>query len=166
MFGTSKKARIGTAALLATMMSLTGVAVRPSHGATNAVRMTSTTAGSRALPGVVTTSQVTPASSGFDKCIQDDTDRSKILQFSSTTGAFQFTQCDANPPIVLTGTGTVRILNGCPQLSGRSGGSSISGGFTNGCTYGTATITYNSAPGIYQTIRLTNSNTANNTCST
>src|SRR5260370_30649207 len=111
-------------------------------------------------------SGISPASSGFDQCIQDDTDRSKILQFSSTTGAFQFNQCDANPPIVLTGTGTVRTINGCSQLSGRSGGSSISGGFSNACTYGTATISYNPAPGIYQTIRLTDSNTANNTCST
>src|SRR5262249_52101533 len=108
---------------------------------------------------------VTPASSMYDRCIQDDTDRSMILQFNSTTRPWQFTKCDQPSPILLIGTGTLSIP-GCPSLSGRSGASTVTASLMNACTYGTAYVTYNYAPGSSQIYRLTDSNTGDDTCST
>jgi hypothetical protein len=88
-----------------------------------------------------------------------------ILQFSSTTGAWQFSKCDQSPPILVTGTGTVSHANGCFSLLVASGGNRISANFTNGCTTGSASATIQIVQGVYQTFSLHDSNINNNTCS-
>src|SRR5262249_1701105 len=110
--------------------------------------------------------RVAPASGSFDKTIQDDTDPSEILQFSSTTGAWAFSKCDQAPPVSITGTGTGSTQNGCAHLAGTSGGSRVTAGFTNGCITGSATVTWNFAPGLYQTFRLADSDASNDTPTT
>src|SRR5262245_3252621 len=124
-------------------------------------------AGSRALSKMGSRLSVALAQSGFDKCIQDDTDRSMILQFSSNTGAFQFNQCDANPPVTMAGIGSVSTtVSGCLMLNYSGSNGSVSAVFTNGCTSATATVSTTDGFGNPITLNLNDSNIADDTCTT
>jgi hypothetical protein len=108
---------------------------------------------------------ITPAStSPYDHCIQDDTDPSQGVSFNSVTGAFE---CSSSGQTLFTGTGRVSTINGCTTLSGRSGNSSVSVTYSGaGCNSATAGITWNYSPGLYKTIRITDSNVSANDCAT
>jgi hypothetical protein len=108
---------------------------------------------------------ITPAStSPYDHCIQDDTDPSQGVSFNSVTGAFE---CSSSGQTLFTGTGRVSTINGCTTLSGRSGNSSVSVTYSGaGCNSATASITWNYSPGLYKTIRITDSNVSANDCAT
>jgi hypothetical protein len=104
---------------------------------------------------------VQSSSPSYDHCVQDDTDSLKILAFSSTTGAFSYSQ---GGQVLFSGTGTASNVNGCVDFSGKSGQNSAKATYGSGCTSATATITWNYATGLYSTFTLTDSNTAANTC--
>jgi hypothetical protein len=104
------------------------------------------------------------STSPYDHCIQDDTDPSKGVSFSSVSGAFL---CSSGGQALFTGTGTVSTVNGCTRFSGRSGNNSVTATYSGaGCNSATATITWNYGPGLYQTIHITDSNVSGNDCAT
>lgn len=93
----------------------------------------------------------------FDICIQDD-NRGDTLQFSSTTGAYQFTQCgSANS---LTGTGTISKRGSTITLQDSTSGRRVTASVDGSVNRGTATI-QSSTLG---TLSLLDRNTTNNTC--
>jgi hypothetical protein len=123
--------------------------------------------GRRVQPTATSTpaTSITPAStSAYDHCIQDDADPSKGVSFNSVTGAFEY---NSGGQTLFTGTGRVSTLNGCTTFSGRTGNNSVSVTYSGtGCNSASATITWNYSPGLYQTIKISDSNVSGNDCAT
>jgi hypothetical protein len=91
----------------------------------------------------------------FDFCIKDDA-TGNLLQFSSTTGAYQFTRCKDG--FTLTGTGSVRLANHIETLTDRKPDRRISAGFLTNQLTGHAVITIVAGPGLSQTYNLNQTN--------
>ncbi|MGH9762963.1 MAG: hypothetical protein ACREAC_19235, partial [Blastocatellia bacterium] len=89
--------------------------------------------------------------SGFSVCLEDDSS-GNLLQFDSTTGAYQFTRC--NDGFVLTGKGTVRLVNSVLALTDSKPDRRISASFLTNQLTGHATITIVLSGGTYQTISI------------
>jgi hypothetical protein len=100
---------------------------------------------------------------GFDVCVQQDSPR-RFLQFSTTTGAYRYTDCSKN--IVREGTGTASMFFCKTDFSG-SGPGSTATALVNPCTLrGDATIRLapTSPFGLPQTVRIIDTNITNNDC--
>jgi hypothetical protein len=93
---------------------------------------------------------------GFNICLQDETN-GNILQFSSTTGAYQFTHCP-NAPI--SGTGSIRT-RGCLITLEAAGPDRKLHAQTDTCLkVGTAAFQLLTGP----MFTILDKNTSNNTC--
>jgi hypothetical protein len=81
-----------------------------------------------------------------------DNTTGNLLQWNSTTGAYTFTRCSDG--FMLTGTGTVRLVNGIRTLTDFKSDRRISAGFNTGQLTGNATIYLMVAQGVWQTFRI------------
>jgi predicted outer membrane repeat protein len=95
------------------------------------------------------------ASSLFDTCLKDYA-TGNVLQWNSTTGAYKFTRCSDN--FMLTGTGTVSVVNAIRMLTDRQPDRRISAGFNTGQLTGSANVYLNTGPGIWQLFRINDTN--------
>jgi uncharacterized delta-60 repeat protein len=93
----------------------------------------------------------------FDFCIQDDSN-GNLLQFNSTTGNYQFTNCSG---FTLSGTGTLIKRGGIITLQHYAIDRRVLARIDGGANKGTATIQVLS---LGTTFTITDRNTANNTC--
>ncbi|MGH9764829.1 MAG: hypothetical protein ACREDR_16160, partial [Blastocatellia bacterium] len=103
---------------------------------------------------------ILPQGSSLNKSIQDATDPSKVLLFNSSTGAFQFSECDLTPSPFFAATGTVTTVNSIINLQYNTGGNKVTAQINSGSLTGTATVTLAVSQGVFQTYRLQDSNTS------
>jgi len=96
-----------------------------------------------------------PAGPTLDTCLKDNI-TGNLLQWNSTTGAYKFTRCSDN--FMLSGTGTVSVVNGIRMLTDRKLDRRISAGFNTGQLTGSATVYLNTGPGIWQLFRINDTN--------
>jgi hypothetical protein len=90
-----------------------------------------------------------------ESCIQDD-HTGDILAFNTQTGSYTYTRC--RDKFTLSGTGAARIVNGIASLTDMRADRRISAGLNLGQLTGRANIMLLVAPGVYQTITLTQTN--------
>jgi uncharacterized delta-60 repeat protein len=99
-----------------------------------------------------------PPGPGFDTCLQDESN-GNLLQFNSTTGDYQFTNCSG---ITLGGTGVLTRRGGIITLEQYGPDRRVLARIDGGVNKGTASVQILS-PGT--TFTITDRNTLNNTCS-
>jgi len=87
----------------------------------------------------------------YDTCLRDASGAG-LLQWNSTTGQYKFTRCSDG--FMLTGTGTVRLVNGIHMLTDSKTDRRISAGFNPGQLTGSATIYLMVTPGVWQVFRI------------
>jgi len=85
-----------------------------------------------------------------------DSTSGNLIQWNSTTGQYQFTRCSDN--FVLSGTGTVSLVNGIRTLTDFKSDRRISAGFNTSQLTGNATIYLKVAQGVWQTFRIVGTN--------
>jgi hypothetical protein len=90
----------------------------------------------------------------FDTCLIDSAGNQ--LQWNSTTGAYTFTR--ASDGFMLSGTGVVRLVNGIRTLRDFKTDRRLSAGFNTGQLTGTATIYLMVAQGVWQVLRIIDTN--------
>jgi len=86
----------------------------------------------------------------FDTCLIDSAGNQ--LQWNSTTGAYTFTR--ASDGFITGGTGVVGLVNGIRTLTDFKPDRRLSAGFNTGQLTGTATIYLMVAQGVWQTLRI------------
>jgi hypothetical protein len=91
---------------------------------------------------------------GFDVCIKD-TATGAMLRWSSTTGAYTFTNCKTG--FTISGTGTTRTNGGTQSLTDFKPDRRISGNFLTNQQTGTASVTVMVAQGVFQKFTLVQS---------
>jgi len=96
-----------------------------------------------------------PVGPSFDTCLKDNTS-GNLLQWNRTTGQYQFFRCSDN--FILTGTGTVALVNGGRTLTDFKSDRRISAGFNTGQLTGNATIYLMVTQGVWQTFRVIDTN--------
>ena len=101
------------------------------------------------FPGAV------PAKSAFDTCLVDNS-TGNLFQWNSTTGDYKFTRCSDG--FMLTGTGTVKLVNGIRTLRDFKTDRRLSTGFNRSQLTGSATIYLKVAQGVWQTFRIIDTN--------
>ena len=111
--------------------------------------------------GTMLTFTLPPPAPSFDTCLKDNS-TGNLLQWNSTTGAYKFTRCSDG--FMLTGTGTVGLVNGIKTLTDFKSDRRISAGFNTGQLTGNAIIYLQVAQGVWQTLRIIDTNPAA-TCS-
>jgi hypothetical protein len=97
------------------------------------------------------TAQVNRALIGYSVAFLRDNTNSDTFQFTSTGSYLYVREKDG---FALSGTGTVRLVNGVLMLTFRAPDRAINAGFNTGQRTGSATITLRIAPGVFQTIRI------------
>ncbi|MGH9764424.1 MAG: hypothetical protein ACREAC_26620, partial [Blastocatellia bacterium] len=102
--------------------------------------------------GAITFNAVVPT----DTCLRDSV-TGDFLQWSSTTGSYQFTHCGKNG-FTLSGVGSARTVGGMKMLTDRKPDRSISAGFNPGTLTGTANIIVIPAPGLSTTYHINDTN--------
>ena len=116
-------------------------------------------------PNVITGTFISPTIKvsilSFDVCMKDNT-TGDVLQFSSTTGAYTFTTC--NGSVTMSGTGSVRSVNGVLTLTDTQPDRRVSAGFNTGQKTGSATISKIVAPGVSQTFRINDTTSLGTGC--
>jgi hypothetical protein len=85
-------------------------------------------------------------------CLQDDS-TSNLIIWSTTSGEYVFIQCSATP-VVLTGTGKVRLVNGTQTLTDSESDRRISASFLTGQLTGSATIMGQYSKGLWETFSI------------
>ena len=88
---------------------------------------------------------------GLDVCLEDNSING-LLQWNSETGQYKFTRCSDG--FMLTGTGTVGLVNGIRTLTDFRTDSRLSAGFNTGQLTGNATIYFRVAQGVWQVFRI------------
>ena len=88
-------------------------------------------------------------------CIQDD-HTGDTLRFNSQTGQYVYTRC--KDKFTLSGTGVAKVANNTATLTDSKSDRKISASFNEASLTGKATITLIPAPGIMQTITLSQTN--------
>jgi hypothetical protein len=91
----------------------------------------------------------------FDTCLKDNS-TGNLFQFNSTTGLYRFTRCSDS--FVLSGTGTVALVNGIRMLSDVKPDRKISGGFSTAQLTGSVTIYLKVGLGVWQLFRINDTN--------
>jgi hypothetical protein len=91
----------------------------------------------------------------FDVCVTDGTTHD-TLQFSSSTGAYSFTQCKGG--FTLSGTGTVRKSGSVIVLSDKKSDRLINANFLSNQKTGKATIIRIISKGAFQTTLISQTN--------
>jgi hypothetical protein len=119
--------------------------------------VTATATGSNGLSGSCT---FNVAVTLLNACIQDD-HTGDTFRFNSMTGQYVYIRC--KDKFTLTGTGTVRNVNGLSTLTDSLSDRRISAMSNPGTLTGRALITLIPAPGVYQTITVNQTN-PNATC--
>jgi hypothetical protein len=114
--------------------------------------VTATATGSNGLTGSCT---FTVTVTLLNDCIQDD-HTGDTFRFNSTTGQYVYTRCADK--LTLTGTGAVRNVNGLNTLTDNLADRRISAMFNPGSLTGRATVVLVLAPGVYQTIIVSQTN--------
>ena len=114
--------------------------------------VTATATGSNRLTGSCT---FTVSVTLLNDCIQDD-HTGDTFRFNSTTGQYVYTRCADK--FTLTGTGAVRSVNGLNTLTDNLADRRISAIFNPGSLTGRATVVLVLAPGVYQTIIVSQTN--------
>lgn len=143
----------------ATSVSLSGGTIAAGSSCTISVNVQVTTAGFKNnVTGPVTstnggtgTGSNTATVGGFDICIKDST-TGAMLQWSSTTGAYTFTNCKTG--FTISGTGTTRTIGATQSLTDFKSDRRISGIFLSNQETGTAAVTVMIAQGVFQTFNL------------
>jgi hypothetical protein len=107
------------------------------------------------VAGLTGTCSFTVTVTPFDTCLKDN-GTGNLLQWNSTTGDYKFTRCSDN--FMLTGTGTVALINGIRTLNDFKTDRRISAGFNTGQLTGNATIYLKVAQGVWQTFRIFDTN--------
>jgi hypothetical protein len=87
----------------------------------------------------------------YDTCLRDSSG-SYVLQWSSITGQYKLTRCSDG--FMLTGTGTVRLVNSIRTLTDFKTDRRISAGFNTGQLTGGATIYLLVVQGVWQSFRI------------
>jgi hypothetical protein len=85
-------------------------------------------------------------------CLQDDK-TSSTISWDTTTGVYSFLQCSTTP-VVLTGTGKVRLVNGTQTLTDNESDRRISASFLTGQLTGSATIMDQYSKGLWETFSI------------
>jgi hypothetical protein len=93
--------------------------------------------------------------SSLNMCLHDDR-TGDFIQFSSTSGAYLFTQC--SPAVTVSGTGTIKMASGVLTITDKETNKTVSITFNTGSLTGNATITVSSGPGLSQTYKITDTN--------
>jgi hypothetical protein len=114
--------------------------------------VTATATGSNGLKG---SCSFTVAVTLLDRCIRDD-HTGDTFRFNSTTGQYVYTRCADK--FTMTGTGAIRNANGLNTLTDSLSDRRISAIFNPGTLTGRATIVLVPAPGVYQTIIVSQTN--------
>ena len=114
--------------------------------------VTATATGSNGLTGSCSFSVTVTV---LNACIQDN-HTGDTFRFNSTTGQYAYTRCADK--FTMTGTGSVRNVNGLNTLSDSGSDRRISAMFNPGSLTGRATIMLIPAPGVYQTIVVNQTN--------
>ena len=96
----------------------------------------------------------------FDTCIQDNTSKN-TLQLNTATGEYRFVRCSDG--LTITGKGKLSNQGGILMVTDRQTGWVVSGGFNPGQHTGSALLQIIVAPGVLETVRITDANPAN-TC--
>jgi hypothetical protein len=91
----------------------------------------------------------------FDTCLKDNA-TGDLFQWNSTSGAYAFTNC-ANGSM-LTGTGTVSLVNSVRMLVVNSNSLKITASFNTGQRTGSANINAMVAQGVWQLFRIIDTN--------
>lgn len=91
----------------------------------------------------------------FDTCLMDD-HGTGFLQFSSVTGAYRFNRCSDG--FTLSGVGTIRLVNGIETVTDSRSDRRISAGFSMATRTGSAVIMIQIAQGVWQTLRVNDTN--------
>jgi hypothetical protein len=93
--------------------------------------------------------------SSLNMCLHDD-HTGDFIQFSSTTGAYLFTQC--SPAVTVSGTGTIKMASGVLTITDKETSKTVTITFNTGALTGNAVITVSSGPGLTQTYKITDTN--------
>jgi len=120
-----------------------------------AAGVTTVTASVTDSAGLTATCSFTVTVTLLDKCIQDDR-TGDTLRFNSTTGQYVYTRCVDK--FTLTGTGPVKNVGGLISLTDSQPDRRISTLYNPGTLTGRANITLVIAPGVYQTIVVSQTN--------
>jgi hypothetical protein len=95
------------------------------------------------------------------RCLKDNV-TGNIFKFNSTTGDYVFTRCQDG--FTVTGTGTVRLVNGVVTLTDSRADRRVSAGFNTAQRTGSATIYLMIAPGVWQVFRINDTTSLGNGC--
>ena len=87
----------------------------------------------------------------LDVCLRDSS-TGNLLQWNSVTGQYKFTRCSDG--FMLTGTGSVGLVNGIRTLTDFKTDRRISAGFNSSQLDGNATIYLLAAQGVWQVLRI------------
>jgi len=134
----------GTALFTAAIVLVGLLAASPA----NSVTVVLNTAATAAFAGA-------PVVNGFNTCLRDNT-TGNLLQWSSTTGAYQFTRCSDG--FTVTGTGVAKLVNGIRTLTDFKTDRRLSAGFNTGQLTGNATIYLKVAQGVWQSFQIVDTN--------
>jgi predicted outer membrane repeat protein len=115
------------------------------------VGLTTVTCSATDVAGLTGTCSFTVTVTPFDTCLKDNS-TGNLLQWNGTTGAYKFTRCSDN--FMLTGTGTVALVNGIRTLTDFKTDRRISAGFNTGHLTGNATIYLKVAQGVWQVFQI------------
>ena len=146
----------GTALINSITYMLT-VQVGPAAGATIVNTATISHQGPDPNPDNNSSSVTTTITKSFDVCLQDDSSRS-VLQFSSTTGDYVFTNCQG---VVVSGRASVTVRGLIATLQDFGADRRILASIDRSVMKGTATIQLFSPARLFTK---TDRNTADNTC--
>jgi hypothetical protein len=91
----------------------------------------------------------------FDTCLKDN-NTGNLLQWNSTTGQYKFTRCSDS--FMLTGTGTVGLVNGIRTLMDFKSDRRISAGLNVGQLTGHATVYLQVVQGVWQSSQIVDTN--------
>jgi hypothetical protein len=94
--------------------------------------------------------------SSLNMCLHDD-HNGDFIQFSSTTGAYLFTQCGTGA-ITVSGTGTIKVASGVLTITDKESNKTVTITYNNGSLTGTAVVTVSTAPGLSQTYKISDTN--------
>jgi hypothetical protein len=143
-----------------------GTMTPPSTATASAIATSVFTAG--ALPGTATISATVDSQTVFTNvtitgnanfnCVQDDSNRSSIV-LNRVTGDYLITRC--NPPLMLTGRGTVRTVGCSVRLEHFASDRRVTATIDTCQKRGTASVQTFSPAALFT---ITDRNTANNTC--
>jgi hypothetical protein len=87
-----------------------------------------------------------------------DNSTGTLLQWNSATGAYMLTRCSDG--FTLSGTGTARLVNGVRTLTDFKPDRRLSAGLNTGQSTGNATLYLMVVPGVWQSIRIVDTNPA------